>query len=139
MRTPQRGMTLLELMTVVAIVAIIAAIAIPAYDAQIRKGHRASAQQVLVEIANRQSQYLLDARNYAVGATALTDLNVTPSAEVASFYDISVTNGAGGTTPASPPSFKITATPKAGTKQDGDGALTLTDTGAKTRGGSAGW
>lgn len=139
MKTPQRGFTLIELLIVVALVAIIAGIALPAYDAQIRRGHRAEAQQFMVEIANRQSQYLLDARNYAVSSTALTDLTLTVPATVAAFYTISVTNGASGTTPTTPPSFLITATPIASTKQASDGILTLTDTGAKTRAGNPGW
>ena len=139
MKTPQRGFTMIELLIVVALIALIAGIAIPAYDSQIRRGHRAEAQQFMVEIANRETQYLLDARNYTVGSTALTDLTLTAPATVSTFYTIAVTNGAGGTTVSSPPSFKITATPIAGTKQASDGALTLTDTGAKTRAGNPGW
>ena len=139
MKTPQRGFTLMELLVVVAAIAIIAAIALPAYDAQIRRGHRAEAQQFLVEIANREAQYLLDARNYTVGSTALTDLTLTVPATVAAFYTIDVLNGASGTTTTTPPSFMARATPIAGTKQESDGALTLSDTGAKTRAGNPGW
>ena len=139
MKVRQSGFTLVELMIVVAIVAVLAAVAFPAYDYQIRKGHRAEAQQFMVEIANRETQYLLDARNYAVGATAVADLTLTVPTTVSTFYTIKIENGTGGTTVSVPPSFMITATPIAGTKQASDGILTLTDTGAKTYAGNPGW
>ena len=133
------GFTLLEVMAVVAILAIVVAIALPGYDYQVRKGHRASAQTFLTEVANRQSQYLLDARNYAVGASALTNLNVTVPASVSPYYDIAVETSTGGATAVLPPTFRIRATPKAGTTQVPDGELVLMHDGTKTRAGSAGW
>jgi len=133
------GFTLIEVMIVVAIIAVLAAIAIPGYDYQVRKGHRAAAQTFLTELANRQSQYLLDARNYAVGATALGDLSVSIPSSVSPFYDIAVETSTGGTAAELPPTFRIRATPKTGTKQAGDGELVLMHDGTKTRGGTPGW
>ena len=139
MKFGQRGFTLVELLVAMVIVGVLTAIAFPAYQGQQRKGSRAAAQALLVNIANRQAQYLLDARNYAVGAGALAALNVSMPAEVAQFYTVSVENGAGGTTPATPPSFLLRATPIAGTRQEVDGELRLAHDGAKSRGGSPGW
>lgn len=134
-----RGFTLLEVMAVVAIIAIVAVIAIPAYDYQVRKGHRAAAQSFVTEVANRQAQYLLDARNYAVGTNALTDLTVSIPSSVSTYYDIAVETSTGGTAPVLPPTFRIRATPKAGTKQVPDGELVLMHDGTRTRAGSSGW
>ena len=133
------GFSLMEILVVLAILGIIAAMAIPAYDNQVKKGHRASAQQFMVEIGNKQAQYLLDARNYAVGTTAIATLGLTTPTSVSTFYDLTITDKDGNAAVSTPPSYLITATPKSGTKQNGDGVLTLSHTGAKTRAGTAGW
>ncbi len=134
-----RGFTLIELMITVAVVAILVSIAYPAYQNHLRKGHRAAAQSEMLKLADRQAQYLLDARNYAVGAGAPAELNVTLPADVSARYTISITNASNGDTPSTPPTYTITATPIAGGSQESDGALTLTHTGAKTRAGNPGW
>ena len=54
-----RGFTLLELMIVVAIVGILASIAYPSYMDHVRKGNRAKAQAFLMDVAQRQQNYLL--------------------------------------------------------------------------------
>jgi len=129
------GLTIVELMVVVVIVAILALIAFPSYEEHLRKGRRAAAQSFLMEVGNREQQYLLDARNYAVGAGALAALNVAVPPEVARFYTVTIDPPA----PAVPPSYTVTATPLAGSAQVPDGALTLTHEGAKTRNGQPGW
>lgn len=129
----QPGFTLIELMIVVAIIGIIAAIAFPSYDESVRKGRRAAAQSFLIEVANKQQQYLLDARQYALGTGFLTTLSMTAPAEVTQFYSLTVDPA----TATTPPSFTITATPTE--RQLSDGALTLNNLGAKTRNGVAGW
>lgn len=129
------GFTLIELMIAVVIVAIIAAIAYPSYQDHLRKGRRASAQAFMMDLGNREQQYLMDARAYAIDSGALTALNVTVPSEVASFYAVTIGPAAATT----PPTYTITATPIAGSVQASDGVLTLDQAGNKTRAGTPGW
>jgi type IV pilus assembly protein PilE len=120
----QKGITLIELMIVVAIVGILAAVAMPSYQNYVVKGNRAAAQAFMIDVANRQKQYLLDARSYAAD---LTTLSMTVPTEVSKHYSACCTI----TVVASPPSFTITATPTS-SQQTADGALTLSSDGTKT-------
>jgi type IV pilus assembly protein PilE len=127
-----RGFTLIELMITVAVVGILAAIAYPSYQKYLVKSRRASAQATLMDIAQRQQQYLLDARGYAPD---LATLNVTPPTNVSSVYTITICQTAaspcvapGGT----PPTFAAIATPIAGTAQANDATLSITNTGVKS-------
>ena len=131
----ERGFTLIEVMMVVAIIGILVAIAFPSYQSHLRKGRRAEAQSVIMDASNKQQQYLLDARAYALGSGALATLNVVPPTSVTSYYAITVTPAAATT----PPTFTITATPIAGSVQEPDGPLTIDNTGQKTRAGNPGW
>ncbi len=138
MKTPSKGFSLIELLVVIAIIGILAAIAMPSYDSYLRRGSRAAAQAYMMQISGKQAQYLLDARNYAVGAGAVTALGLTEPPEVTPFYTVVVEDSVGGAA-VSPPSFRVRATPRAGTRQALDGELILTDNGSKSRGGAAGW
>jgi type IV pilus assembly protein PilE len=123
-----RGFTLIEIMIVVAVIGILAAIAYPSYQSQIRKSNRAAAQAVLMDAANKQQFYLSSQREYA---DTLAKLNITPPMEVSRWYDLTVAVD----NAAAPPTFILTATPKASTDQVKDGALTLNSAGTKTRAG----
>jgi type IV pilus assembly protein PilE len=122
-----KGFTLIELMIVVAILAILTSIAIPSYQSYVVKGNRAAVQAFMVDIANREKQYLLDARSYALD---LATLGMPVPSSVSKHYsaccNITVT--------ASPPSFTITAIPTSA-QQLSDGTLTLASGGAKTPAG----
>lgn len=122
-RRSQGGFSLIELMMVLVIVAILIAIVLPAFQDQVIRGHRASAKSEILEIANRQQQFLLSDRAYA-NTTTLAASGYGLPAEVATYYDYAVTVGAG-----TVPTFLITFTPK-GT-QAGDGNLTLDSEGVK--------
>ena len=118
----QKGFSLIELMIAVVIVGILAAVAFPSYQNYVVKGNRAAAQAFMVDVANREKQYLLDARTYA---TDLTALGMAAPTDVSKHYTISISAPA-----ATPPSFTITATPTS-SQQTSDGALTLTSDGTK--------
>ena len=114
---------MIELLTVVVIVAVLAAIALPSYQAQVRKGNRAAAQSYLMDLAQREAQYLLDARAYASTAAAL-GYTATPQ-DVAPYYTIGIAAPV-----VSPPAFTITATAIGAQVADGD--LAIDNQGTKT-------
>ena len=123
-RRAGRGFNLIELMIVVAIIGILAAIAYPSYTQSMVKGSRGATQAFMMEVAQREQQYFLDNRGYTA---SLSDLGLTAPDDVSNFYTISVTLVSG-----PPPGFTVTATPKTGTRQVSDGALTLSHTGNRT-------
>lgn len=128
----QTGFTLIELMIVIAVIAVIAAIAMPSYDNHMRKARRSAAQGLMLDVSNRQVQYLLDKRQYtdsfAAISTVRDDFDCTSVATKCSndFYDVTITVDPD----ATPPTFLITATAKG--RQLPDGNLTLNSAGGKT-------
>src|SRR5512139_3202898 len=111
----QKGFTLIELMIVVVIVGILAAIAMPAYQEYVRRGNRGAAQSEMMDIANREQQFLLANRVYADKATIAASGYAIPSS-VSNKYAWDVVP-AGGVT--SPPTFTITFTPSGSQASDG--------------------
>lgn len=132
MKHAARGITLIELLAVVAVVGILGAIAYPSYQAYLVRAARGDAAKLLVTIANRQQQYLLDARAYTAtigpGGLNITSHDGWTCAATCSNarYTVAVTLDAG-----PPLGFTVTATPQ-GT-QAADGTLALTATGNRSR------
>jgi type IV pilus assembly protein PilE len=135
---PAGGFTLIEVMIVVAVIGILAAIAFPSYQDYVRRGNRSSAEGLIMEIASKESQYILDARAYAdiVGTGGLAVANhdgwtctttaTTPQCSNTKYQiEVTVANG------ATPPNFSIVGRPLS--NQVADGILNYSSTGTKTR------
>jgi type IV pilus assembly protein PilE len=126
------GFTLIEMMIVVAIMGVLATLAFISYDAYVKRGQRGNAQQVITNIASREQQYLLDARQFTAtigaGGLAFSADGWTCAATCTNArYTITVTvNNA-----ATPPTFSISGAPAGA--QVGDGTLTYNSLGQKTR------
>jgi type IV pilus assembly protein PilE len=132
-RCAQRGFTLIELMITVAIIGILAAVAYPSYLSQVRKSARTSAKAQIMDLANREQQFLLANRSYTSDTTKLGygAGGYTLPSDLTGRYVASD----GGTTNwisvdnTTAPSFTVTF--KATGKQVTDGDLSLTSSGTK--------
>lgn len=123
MKRSTSGFTLIELMIVVAVIGLLAAVAYPAYNGAVVKNRRAAAQAYLADVAQRQQQYLMDARSFAATPA---DLGTPVPTDVGKYYTITFTLSA-----ATPPSYTLTAAPLSGSSQAADGALGITSNGTR--------
>jgi len=136
--SPTAGFTLIELMITVAIVAILASVAYPSYQQYVIRSNRSEAQQVMLDIANREEEFLLNNRRYGTCCGSSDDIKIISSDmdHASKLYEIKAT-------PAiNPPSYLITSTPTANSMQSKDnsdscpsdppGKLELNSIGVKT-------
>jgi type IV pilus assembly protein PilE len=132
MKNRQRGVTLIELMTVLLVVAIIASIAVPSYRKYLLRAQRADAKTALLQAQTAEEKFLLQQNTYTANVTGAQPggLGLTGKSEN-NFYDIAIvlTNVAG------VPGYTITAAPGAGSGQADDTdcvSFTLNEQGVRT-------
>jgi type IV pilus assembly protein PilE len=126
--TRSHGFSLVEVMIAVAVVGILTSIAYPSYRESLKRGYRSSAQSLMLDLGNREQQYLLDNRAFlGGGASAVAALlPAGVPADVSNYYTVTITTTAG-----PPPGFEIKATPKAGTVMAGESPFTLDQDGTR--------
>lgn len=129
-RSRSAGLTLIELLVVVAVIAILGAIAYPSYRDHIRKSARVAAQQELLELSAMQEKIYLNSNAFtskltdAYDGTTTGGLGKTSGKSTDGRYTLGLT--------ATAQSYTLSATPVAGSQQDGDGAFQLASTGTRT-------
>lgn len=105
-----------------AIIGILTAISMPAYNDYLIRANKAAVKGVLLEVASRQEQYLMNSGSFGT----LAQLGYTVPTDVGTYFDITLTTGtnSGSTVAALQglPTFTVSASGKVGTIQEGQPA-----------------
>ncbi|MBN7795684.1 type IV pilin protein [Parahaliea mediterranea] len=114
----ESGFTLIEVIIVVVIVGLLMAVALPSYQGSLQKGRRSEAKSALMDVANRQEQFMLDRNRYTED---LTDLGLPdPYITEEGHYAVQAVGcGAGIAT-----CYRLTATPRVSSPQVKDARCT---------------
>lgn len=130
-RIKAKGFSLIELMIVVAIVGILAAVALPSYRNHIIKASRGAVQTELLDLASLQEKIFLNSNNYSPNVT--TAYNGTAAGGLGRTSGLSkdgkYTIGIDISSPAQ--TFVLTATPVDGSSQEGDGNVSISESGQR--------
>ena len=126
MRRGHAGFTLIETLIAMVIVAILAAAAYPNYQEHLRKGRRANAKALLMDVAGRQERYYTANSTYADTLAKLGYGGAVQTADGS--HVVSLAPDAAGYQSG----FVVTAMPQARFADPVCGSLGLASTGAQT-------
>jgi type IV pilus assembly protein PilE len=136
MRAHERGITLIELLTVIVVLGILAAIAVPSYRSYLIRANRSDAKSALLQLQAAQEKFYIQNGAYTDKVKDAPPAGLgLPEITTHGFYKISVTLA------ADKQSYTATATPVENGGQDDDtrcGSFSITDTGQQKVSGDLG-
>ena len=136
MRRHQKGVTLIELLTVVVVMGILAAIAVPSYRNYLIRANRSDAKSALMQLQAAQEKFYLQNNAYSdlVDTAPPTGLGLS-KLTANGYYSLSITLAGDGQSYTA----KADPTDAGGQKSDKSCAsFTLTDTGVRNVSGTMG-
>ena len=125
----ERGFTLVELVIGMLVVAILSAIAMPQYGEYVARQRRTDARVAMTMATQWVERFRAENRGVYTGAALPPDLAVSPQVGPA-MYDLALAN-------VTPTTYRIEATPRAGSPMASDpcAVLTLASDGQRTAAG----
>ena len=113
----QRGVTLLELLTVIGIIAILAAVAVPTYRTYLIRTNRAEAKIALLQLQTAQEKFYMQNNSFTdnISDASPDGLGLLTTTETGK-YDIAIDLAGDGQT------YTATASPHSGGGQEDDDA-----------------